>query len=179
MNLKLVLGAAASVVAMAAAALAGPDRIAFPEGYKTHFVRYATVDRPDRKPPIVRFFYVNPEALAAAVPGAALPEGTVIVMEDHKAVLGTDGQPVGDARGRFLPGDEVTNVFVQEKRAGWGADIPEALRNGDWDYAWFEPSGARKQVDPKKFERCFACHKDAAAADFNFTLSPFIVKIKG
>ena len=164
---------------LAPATLAGPDRIAFPEGYRTNFVRYTTVDKPDREPPIVRFFYVNPEALAAAQAGTPLPDGTVAVMEDHPAELDAEGKPVTDSTGRFVPTDEITNVFVQEKRAGWGEAIPEDLRNGDWDYAWFLADGSRKTGENVDFDRCFTCHKGAASDDFTFTLAPFVNDIKG
>ena len=110
------------VIAFAADAVyAGPEKIAFPEGYQTHFVRYATVDKPKRK--TVRFFYVNPEALADAKPQQDAPHGTVLIMEDHKAKLGADGNPLMDSRGRFIPTTEVTNVFVQEKQPGWGRRV--------------------------------------------------------
>ena len=85
----LLLGLAAAP----AAALAGPERVAFPADYQTRFVQYNQVERPDRKPPVIRFFYANPEAFAAMAPGMASPEGTVLVMEDRKAALGPDGQP--------------------------------------------------------------------------------------
>lgn len=171
-------GAAAAVSAVAlAVAWAGPEKVAFPEGYQTSFVRIATKDRPDRDPPIVRFFYVNPDALAAAQPGEPLPHGTVAVMEDHLAEIGPDGKPVTDANGRFVPTAEVTNVFVQEKQPGWGEEYPPELRNGEWEYAWFEPSGAPKEG--RTMEGCFECHAGAAGADYTFITAPFVERIKG
>lgn len=157
---------------------AGAEKVAWPEGYGSSFVRYHTVDKPKAKGPArVRFFYVNLPALTAAKAGAPLPDGTVLVMEDHLAVLGADGEPVRTANGRFVAGTEITNVFVQEKRAGWGAAYPEAIRNGDWEYARFLADGSPKQG--AKFEGCFACHKaKAAGTDFNFTFSPFVKTIK-
>lgn len=43
-------------------AFAGAELVAFPDAYGESFVHYTTVDKPDRG--IVRFFCVNPEALA-------------------------------------------------------------------------------------------------------------------
>ncbi len=124
--------------------------------------------------------YVNPTALAAARPREPLPHGTVIIMEDHKAAVGDDGAPLLDVNGHFIPTSEITNVFVQEKQPGWGVEYADDVRNGEWEYAWFEPDGARKVADFVKFDGCFACHKEnAEAQDFNFTLSPFIEDIKG
>ena len=172
--LKLA-GVLAALAFAATPVFAGPEKVAFPEGYQTHFIRYATVDKPKRK--TVRFFYVNPEALAQTKPGQDAPHGTVLIMEDHKAKLDADGNPLTDSRGRFIPTTELTNVFVQEKQPGWGSEYPSDKRNGEWEYAWFEPTGERKTGSFVKFGGCFACHKENAEfTDFNFT--PFIASIK-
>lgn len=156
---------------LALPAAAGPDKVAFPDGYRSDFVRYTTVDKPNRDPPIVRFMYVNKASLAAARPNQPLPYGTVVVMEDHEAELDDQDRPVTDAEGRLVPTERITNVFVQEKQAGWGAEYPPEKRNGEWEYAWFEADGSRKQGDFVKFDDCFACHAEQAKAqDYTFTL---------
>ena len=167
----------AGILATAATPIAaGSENVAYPEGYATSFVRYATVDRPDRDPPTVRFLYVNREALAAAQAGEPLPSGTVLVMEDHPAQLNDQGQPATYPNGRFVPSTEVTNIFVQEKREGWGAEYPAEVRNGEWEYGRFMPDGS---VPPDaSFDGCFECHKGVETQDFNFTLSPFVSEIK-
>lgn len=161
----------------AGTASAGPDKVAFPDGYTTAFVRYATVNKPERTPPIVRFFYVNREALAAADAGKPLPHGTVIIMEDHPAKLDAAGTAVTSANGDFVPTAEVTNIFVQQKGRGWGAEYPAEKRNGEWEYGWFLADGSPKP--DAKFDRCFECHKGVEAQDYNFTLSPFVGEVKG
>lgn len=159
-------------------ASAGPEQVVFPEGYGTSFVRYSTVNKPDRDPPAIRLFYVNREALAETMAGEPLPHGTVIVMEDHPATLDDQGAPVTTSDGNFVPTAEVTNIFVQEKQAGWGTDYPPETRNGEWEYAWFLADGSPKP--DATFDKCFACHKkEVEAQDYNFTLSPFIDTIKG
>ncbi|NNE85750.1 MAG: cytochrome P460 family protein [Alphaproteobacteria bacterium] len=179
MRLLTLLGTAIATTLLVSSTSAGPELVAFPHGYQTHFVRYTTVDKPERKPPIVRFMYVNPEALAAAKAGGDSPQGTVLVMEDHKAQLDAEGKPVTDARGRFVPTTELTNVFVMEKQPGWGAEYSEEQRNGEWEYAWYQPNGERKVGDFVKFEGCFACHKDNVAdQDYNFTFAPFVAEMK-
>jgi hypothetical protein len=65
---KKLAGAVGAGLLATVAAWSGQEKVAFPEGYQTAYVRIATKDRPDRDPPIVRFFYVNPKALAAAQP---------------------------------------------------------------------------------------------------------------
>lgn len=166
--------AAAAALLVTTTAFAGPERVAYPDGYRSTFVRYSAVDRDDRK--TVRFMYVTREALTAATHDQPMPDATVIVMEDHKAVLDAANMPLRDAAGRFVPEDAVTNIFVMEKGKGWGADYPENVRNGDWDYAWFLSDGSRKP--DAKFDGCFSCHKAQAAADFTFTTAPFLDALK-
>ena len=148
----------------AGALLAGPDTVKLPADYQTGFVNYLDVDRLDRNR--VRKMYVNPEALEAAMAGEPLPDGTVLIMEDHDAVLGTDEQPAFDENGRMMPQEAVGNIFVMEKNAGWTTD------NGNWDYAWYLADGSpRPEAD---FAGCFACHANRAGSDFNFTFSKFV-----
>lgn len=168
------LALSAGAIGITASAMAGPEKIAYPESYRTEFVRYITIDRPDRK--IVRWFYVNPEALDAAQPGEDLPDGTVLIMEDHQARLDAREEPVVDAQGRFISTDEVTNVFVMEKQPGWGAEYPPEMRNGEWEYAWFLPDGARKA--DATFDGCFSCHMNRAGRDFTFTFAKYVIDTK-
>ena len=166
----------ALILALPSGVHAGAEKVRFPDGYRSGFVRYSSVDKPERKPPIVRFLYVNTDALAGARPGVPLPDSTVIVMEDHPAVLDAAGQPVHDPDGRFVAAPDITNVFVQEKRAGWGTGYAPEVRNGEWEYARFKADGT---IDPKwTYEKCFSCHKSQANADFNFTFTPFVESVK-
>jgi hypothetical protein len=174
-TIALTLALSSGLLALAGRAFAGPEKVAYPESYRTAFMRYITIDRPDRN--IVRWFYVDPEALDAAQPGEPLPDRTVLIMEDHKARLGADAKPVVDAQGRFISTDEVTNVFVMEKQPGWGAAHPPEMRNGDWEYAWFLPDGARKA--DAEFDGCFSCHMSRAGRDFTFTFYKYVIDTKG
>lgn len=167
--------ALAALALSASGVAAGPDRVAFPAGYRDDFVRYLDVDRPDRK--TKRLFYVNREALEAAKAGAPLPDGTVLVMEDHPVEL--DGEtPRRDGEGRFIALPEVTNVFVMEKQPGWGEAFPADQRNGDWDYAWYDAAGTLKHSDPARYEGCFSCHQSRAGRDFTFTIFKYVEDLK-
>lgn len=170
-----VAGTSVLLLALWSGALAGPEKITYPEGYGTEFVRYFTVDRPDRD--IVRFFYVNRQALEAAQPGQELPYGTVLVMEDHKVRLDANEEPVSDTQGRFIPTDGVTNVFVMEKREGFGQEYPPEKRNGEWEYAWFLPDGSRKT--DAEFDGCFSCHLNRTERNFTFTFYKYMLDQKG
>jgi hypothetical protein len=179
--MRVVTIVAASVLAVIGAGwvLAGTEKVSFPDGFRSQFVRYTTVDKPERKPPIVRFMYVNPAALAAAKPGQAAPHGTVIVMEDHRAKLDADGTPLQDSAGRFVPTDEITSIFVQAKDKGWGAEYPEDKRNGEWEYAWFNADGTRRTGPKVNLNNCFACHKENVEhQDYTFTFAPFVESVK-
>ncbi|HEY9548119.1 MAG TPA: cytochrome P460 family protein [Kiloniellaceae bacterium] len=167
--------ALAGLLLSASGAAAGPERVAFPAGYQDGFVRYMDVDRPDRK--IKRLFYVNPTALEAAKAGDPLPNGTVLIMEDHPVELEGEA-PRRDAEGRFIAKPEVTNVFVMEKHAGWGAAYPADRRNGDWDYAWFDAAGTLKHSDPERYAGCFNCHQSRAERDFTFTFFKYVEDLK-
>lgn len=160
--------------ALLGAATAGTDLVAYPAGLASRFVRYNETDRPDRK--IVRVFYANPESWRDAKAGQPAPYGTVLVMEDRKARLKADGSPETDAEGRMVPTDEVTAVFLMEKRRGWGADYPPEKRNGEWEYAWFNPDGSRRAE--ARFDGCFACHKSRTGRDFTFTFAKTVLDRK-
>lgn len=148
----------------------GPDNVAFPAGYATDFIRYATVDKLERK--IIRFLYVDPASFAAAKPGQPLPYGTVIVMEDHAARLGPDGTPLVDQQGRLIPLPAILAVAVQEKREGWGVGYPDTVRNGEWEYGRFNGDGTR---NPGPVAACFDCHiKVRKDQDFAFNFWDYV-----
>ena len=160
----LALPLAAAALAQQAAYTPGPHNISLPEGWEGRYIRYAMVDRADRK--IIRHLYVNPEAFAAARPGQPLPDGTLIIMADTNARLGADGAPLLDQQGRMIPIPGWIALGVQEKRPGWGEGYAPAKRNGTWEYARFNGDGSR---NPGSVEACFTCHiQYRSAQDFAF-----------
>lgn len=161
---RIALAAGALTLGIAAASLAGPERVAFPQDFGATYVPLGAIDRYDTK--TIRSVFINPEAYKSYEAGKPLPDGTVLVLEQRPAKLGADGNPELDAQGRFQPGGAPTFIGMQAKKAGWGADVPEALRNGDWEYAAFKPDGT---LNPAvKLEPCFACHKPRDAEDHTF-----------
>ncbi len=157
-----------SVAAMAAVSLtvavrAGGDKVAFPDNYAKG-VLYTTVDRPDNKQ--YRELYSTPEAIAALKAGQPIPSGTVLTLVQFKAVLNAAGEPEKDANGRFMKGDLI-GYTVMEKRAGWGAEYADDIRNGEWEYQAFK---ADKTVNDKAvLKNCFTCHKPLDKQDFVFS----------
>ena len=104
-----------------------------------------------------------PAAIAAAKSGKPLPHGTVLTLVQYKAVVDAQGNPVKDAKGRFQKGDLVAYT-VMEKRAGWGTEYADDIRNGEWEYAAFGADG--KFNDKANYKACFQCHKPHDAMDF-------------
>ncbi|MFL5229118.1 MAG: cytochrome P460 family protein [Microvirga sp.] len=156
--------AAAALTGFAAQSLAGGDKIAFPANYDKG-VMYTTVDRADNKQ--YRELFVTPAAaVEAAKKGAPLPDGTVLTLVQYRAVLGADGNPTKDANGRFSKGD-IVGYTVMEKRAGWGAEYPAEIRNGEWEYQAFTP--AKAVNDKANLTACFQCHKPLDKQDFVFS----------
>ncbi len=154
----------ASVTLLSAVALAGPEQVAFPEGYQSNDTHYATVNRDDERKQVVKIF-ANDVALASAKVGAPLDSGSVLTMEVYKAKLDDNEQPVMGDDGFFVSG-ELAAIAVMESRDGFGADYPEALRNGTWEYALFKGDGNR--ID-KETTACFECHKPLHDADYVFS----------
>ena len=146
-------------------ALAGGDKIAFPEDFDKGTL-YATVDRYDNKQ--YRELYATAAAVDAVRKGQPIPSGTVLTLVQYKAQLDAAGEPLKDTNGRFLKGDLVAYT-VMEKRTGWGTEYPDDLRNGDWEYSVFNAEA--KFNDKANFKGCFQCHKPHEKQDFVISLA--------
>jgi plastocyanin len=160
--LALVVGTAAlaAVATLVSRGVAGPDKIAFPAKYKDG-VLYTIADRYDVKQ--YRELYASAAAVQAAKEGKPLPSGTVLTLIQYKAQVDAQGNPVKDAKGRFMKGDLIAYA-VMEKRTGWGAEYPEDIRNGEWEYAVFTADG--KFNEKANYKACFQCHKPHDQMDF-------------
>ena len=145
---------------------AGPDKIQFPARWES-FVLYATLDRYDNKQ--YRELYASSQAAVDAMKaGKTVPAGTVLVLIPYKAQVDAQGNPIKGANGRFVKGERI-GVNVMEKRAGWGAEYPADLRNGEWEYAVFSLEG--KLNETANYKGCFQCHKPHEAQDFVISLA--------
>lgn len=138
-----------------------------PAGYPSGFTMYQTVNRPDIGQ--VRYLHANAVALEAARAGLPLPAGSVLVLEQHAARLDAEKKPLTGADGFFQP-ERLLAYAVMHSGAGWGATIPEMLRNGDWHYAVFN---ADKQPRPGVNQaECLACHKPLDKSSYVFSWEP-------
>jgi hypothetical protein len=167
MSIRTTLAVAAiagSAAVIAMQARAGGEKVAFPENHSAG-VLYTTVDRADNKQ--YRELFTSAAALNAAKAGKPLPSGTVITLVQYAAKLGPDGNPEKDANGRFIK-TNVIGYTVMEKRDGWGAEYPDDVRNGEWEYQAFKAD--RTPNTGANLTACFNCHKPLGTAqDFVFS----------
>jgi len=166
---SIVLSAIAAGGVTGAAIMSGHaqrgELIAFPADYAKG-VLYQTVDRADIKQ--VRTLYASSHAVIdAAKAGKPLPDGTVLTMVQYAAQIVDKGNPVKGADGRFVRTDKIVGYTVMEKRPGWGNDVPEDIRNGDWQYQAFLPDRTPNPKAP--LAACFKCHKPLDKQDFVFS----------
>jgi len=163
---KVVFGVAAAsgttalVVVAQTLVPSGPNRVQFPGDWDKG-VMYATVDRPDTKQ--YREFYTSADVVKAVREGKPIPDGAVITLAAYAAKLDADGKPIKDAGGRFIK-DKLVAINPMQKKAGWGADIPASIRNGDWIYQSFTPDG--KVNDKANLTSCYQCHLPFANDDY-------------
>lgn len=139
---------------LALAAAAAPQDVALQPDWEQRFIRFATVDDPDRG--LVRHIHIDPAAHARLRAGAPAPEGTLLVMADARVRRDAAGRPLRDAAGRFVA------------EPGWVAISAQSKTAGVWRYAVFDGGGRQRDVSTAA---CIACHQEARAAqDETFTL---------
>jgi len=140
--------------------------VTFPENYKTTFTKYHTINFPETRQ--VRYYYANGVALAAARAGKPLPDGSVLFAEVHSAKLDADKKPMPGGDG-FFAADQLLFYTAMARDAGWGREIPDMLRNEDWNYAVF--TAARQHRPGVNQAECLACHKPLDKVSYTFTLN--------
>jgi cytochrome c553 len=137
----------------------------FPEGYKDTFVKYHTINFPATKQ--VRYYFANKAAAQAAKAGKPLPDGAYLFVEVHAAKLDAEGKPVTGADGFFVA-EKPLFYTAMAREAGWGREIPDMLRNEDWNYTVFTLD--KKQRPGVNQAECLACHKPLGDVSYTFTL---------
>jgi cytochrome c553 len=148
--------------------------VPFPANHKQTFVKYFAANFPDLKQ--VRHYYANPVALEAAKAGRKLPDGAILLAEVYTVKLDDKLDLAKGPDGIYVP-NQLVFYSIMQRGAGWGKDVPEILRNEDWNYAAYAPDGKlRARINNAE---CFACHKSQDAHSFGFTtkeLSAFALK---
>jgi hypothetical protein len=77
--------------------------------------------------------------------------------------------------GFYVPG-ALLYYIAMERQAGWGRDVPEVLRNDDWNYAVF--TRARQHRPGVNLAECLACHKPLDETSYAFTLKELTAAAK-
>ncbi len=139
--------------------------VSFPEGYKDTFTKYHTINFPATRQ--VRYYFANKAAVQAAREGKPLPAGSVLFVEVYAAKLDAEQKPVTGSDG-FYVADKLVAYTAMASGAGWGKDVPDMLRNGDWNYAVFTTE--KQQRAGVNQAECFACHKPLDSTSYVFTL---------
>ena len=149
-------------------------QVSFPADYKASgFRMYQTVNRSDINQ--VRYLWANSTAWQAARDGKPMPDGAVLVLEQHAAKLDENKKPVTGSDG-FYVSDRLVAYAVMGTGKDWGKDVPDMLRNGDWNYAIFNPdTKVRAGVNQAD---CLACHKPLDKASYMFSLEPLTAAAK-
>ncbi|MEK7244817.1 MAG: cytochrome P460 family protein, partial [Pseudomonadota bacterium] len=143
------------------------NKVKLPADFKKTFTLYQTVNYPER--PQVRHLYANDAAVKAAKDGKPLPNGVVFVIEVYTPKLDDAKKPVAGADGNLVP-DKIAFTTVMEKQAGWGTDIPEILRNADWNYGIFNADNTPRTTANQA--ECLACHKPLTKDEYLFSIKP-------
>jgi cytochrome c553 len=137
----------------------------FPDNHRATFTKYHAASFPDLKQ--VRHYYANPVALQAARTGKRLPDGAILLTEVYSAKLDSTLEPAKGSDGLYVP-SQLLFYSVMARGSGWGKDIPDILRNEDWNYAAFTP--ARQPRPNINHAECLACHKSQVEENFTFTM---------
>jgi cytochrome c553 len=156
-----------------AAAAIKKSHMAFPKDFPKGFTLYLTAN--DAEKNVISQSFINNAAFAATKAGKPLPDATTIITIHAHAKLDAAKKPVVAKDGSWTV-DTIENYAGMETLAGWGKDIPELLRNGDWNYAVF---GADKTAKPVNQAVCLACHKPQAAVSYLFSFKELQAKATG
>ncbi|MGH8631248.1 MAG: cytochrome P460 family protein, partial [Burkholderiales bacterium] len=92
-------------------------QVTFPEGYKSTFVKYHTLNFPATRQ--VRYYYANKAAVQAAKQGKPLPDGSVLFAEVYSAKLDSEKKPVTGGDG-FYVAEKLLFYTAMASGMGWG-----------------------------------------------------------
>jgi cytochrome c553 len=151
-------------------AAAKKTKMTFPKDFPKGFTMYDAKNREDQH--VVAQAFVNAVGLKAAKAGQPLPDGSVIIIAKYAPKLDADKKPVADKDGLWVT-DKIQIFEGMEARAGWGKDIPELIRNQNWNYALFNGDKSPKEVNQAI---CLTCHIPVASQGFVFGLKKIQAK---
>lgn len=140
-------------------------RMTFPAEYRSTYVRYLVVDRPDG---LVRYAYASPDAAHAVRENLELPVGATFVLESIEGKRDARGRLIRDGNRHLVASPVVLTVDVLRKR---DASPPSTNTSSTSSRNWL--SG---QFDPRTGEAmnenvadCRICHQSVSGRDFIFS----------
>jgi len=140
------------------------QKIPFPENYRETYTNYLSLDRVQNPDEVIRLF-ANDIAMQGPGADGKLPYGSILVAEIFKAKLDNENGVIISSLGRRIR-DKLSLIAVMQREAGWGAQYPENIRNGNWEYAAFNTDGS---VADKDLHACAACHVPLRKTNFLFS----------
>jgi cytochrome c553 len=140
------------------------SHMVFPKDFPKGFTLYLTANNAEKN--VVSKTYVNAIGFQAVKAGKQMPDGSVIVVVNSAAKLDADKKPVVEKDGSWAI-EKIAGYTGMEARAGWGRDIPELLRNANWNYGVFTADQQPRAEVAQTI--CLACHKPKAAESFLFS----------
>jgi len=145
------------------------QKIPLPDNYRETFTNYLSLDRLQDPDQIIRLF-ANDIAMQGPGDDGKLPYGSILVGEIYKARLDSEGEVITSSLGRRII-DRLTLIAVMQREEGWGTVFPEAIRNGNWEYAAYNPDGSKADKD---LQACAACHVPLVKTNFLFSYEHLI-----
>jgi Cytochrome P460 len=91
----------------------------------------------------------------------------MIVVQTHAAKLDSQQKPVVGRDGLFVA-EKIEGYAAMASGSGWGRNIPEPIRNDNWNYAIF--SSEKVMRTGINQAECLACHVPVAKDSYVFTL---------
>jgi cytochrome c553 len=146
------------------AASAKKTKMAFPKDFPKGFTLYDAKNRDDQH--VVAQAYVNAIGLKAAKEGKQLPDGSVIVIVKSVPRMDADKKPITGKDGLWET-EKIAIYEGMEAHANWGKDVPELIRNQNWNYALFNADKSPKEVNQAI---CLTCHLPVASQGYVFGL---------
>lgn len=158
------------IALLGSVALAQEDRVLdYPENYRDDFTLYYSGDRYFAEEQTIRI-YANDIARDGAQADGAMPEGSILIAELYAALKDSEGEVIESAIGRRVPGP-LKAVAMMERRTGWDAQYPDALKVGDWEFEVFSPEGENLGKDTTG---CRECHAPLGDSEFMFSIEHLI-----
>jgi cytochrome c553 len=152
------------------------SKMTFPKDFPKGYTLYSSTNKEDQKENQATIVqqWINSVGLQAVKAGKSMPDGSVIIVASYAAKLGADQKPIADKDGAWQT-DKAKGFEGMEARAGWGKDIPELIRNVNWNYTVFGPDKTpRAEVNQAI---CLTCHIQVAKTSFVFSFPKIQAKI--